>query len=618
VFLLLVGFAPAMARAQSEPPNLSADQIEPLLTPVPAGLGPPCKDRGHWSNDRIRRATGRLIKRADETIRDGFPAWSDEAYLEYSRTGTRINFEKIIFERQQKLNALVIAACVTNERKYISVLETLLKSVAAEPTWTLSASDPRLENFRGRYSVELNAAEFGGELAQSLYMLDGTIDPEVWNLVRTRIQERLIDPVFAELRHGRGPAWLQEANNWNAVCSAGFLGAVLTLVKDPKQRSEAIATIYRTVETYLRSFGPDGYGSEGMTYWSYGFSRYALIRAYALGATAGQVDFYNRPRVREIALFPYRFQMAPGSVAAFGDALKGQPPDLFTLIYLNRTMNLSIKSLPPNSPATERSTRFTVLALFEDNKLAAKPVDKPVEFPAPRRDYFENAQVLVGRPGAEGNTRVAFTMKATGGGPHSHDDIGSYALTLCGKQIMGDPGRFIYYSADLSDRRHQKVLNSYGHPVPLVDGDLQTVVLGDRAPIKLDLSDAVDRATIDIRQFYKHAHPKSLKREYVYDRRAAGTFSVRDSVEFEREGYFDSPITTDTEFSVENNKKIVFGPGGKDGFIQIDAAYDYRINVETIEKNGLRFSRIGIASTGKIKDGWVQYTYHAPRNGQCP
>jgi hypothetical protein len=355
-----------------------------------------------------------------------------------------------------------------------------------------------------------------------------------------------------------------------------------------------------------------------VTYWGYGFSRYALLRAYVLRATAGKVDFYARPRVREIALFPYRFQMSPGSVAAFGDSLKGQAPDGFTMIYLEHALKLGMKPLPAKLPVNNRSVRFTSLALFEENRPVATGDATQVPFPLPHHDYFENAQVLIGRPGPARQTRLAYTLKATGGGPHSHDDMGSYVLALCGKQVMGDPGRFHYYSADLHDRRNTKVLNSFGHPVPLVDGDMQTVVQGDRADIKLALSDTLDRVTVDLAKFYKTARPKALKREYVYDRRERGSFQIEDSVEFAEKGTFDTALTTDLEFTLDGRSKVMLGPTGRAGTIQIEASFEHELRTEEIEKNGLRFSRIGIASTGKIASGWIRYTYLPPSNGACP
>ena len=616
IFVASITWTINHSRASS--PQYSADQIEANLTPLAIGLGPRCRERTQWDIPLVRQATHRMIMLADAALRDGFAKWSDDAYLEYSRTGTRINFEKIIFDRADKLHQLAIAACVTGDKKYLTGVENLLSSIAAQPSWTLSASDPKLENFRGRFSVELMAAEMGGEIGQLLYLLEGMIDPEVERLLKTRIAERVINPIFTQLERGTGPFWLHEANNWNAVCLSGFVTAVLTTVDDPKKRALAIATAYRFSETYLNSFGPDGYGAEGVTYWSYGFSRYSLLRAYVLRATAGKVDFYARPRVKEIALFPYRFQMSPGSVAAFGDSLKGQAPDGFTMIYLEHAFRFGMRPLPIKLPVNLKSVRFTSLALFEENKNVETGEVTSVTFPLPRHDYFKNAQVLVGRPGPGRQTRLAYTLKATGGGPHSHDDIGSYVLALCGKQVMGDPGRFHYYSADLHDRRNTKVLNSFGHPVPFVDGDMQTVVQGDRAEIKLALSDTVDHITVDLAKFYKSARPKVLRREYVYDRNERGSFRIEDSVEFADAGMFDTALTTDLTFTLDGRSKVILGPAGRAGSIQVAASFDYELRTEEIEKNGLRFSRIGIASTGKIASGWIRYTYQPPSNGACP
>jgi hypothetical protein len=124
--------------------------------------------------------------------------------------------------------------------------------------------------------------------------------------------------------------------------------------------------------------------------------------------------------------------------------------------------------------------------------------------------------------------------------------------------------------------------------------------------------------TVDLAKFYKAARPKSLTREYVYDRRDSGSFQIEDSVAYADSGKFDTALTTDLEFALEGRSKVMLGPTGRAGTVQIEASFDYDLKVEEIEKNGLRFTRIGIASTQKIANGWIRYKYLPPPNRGCP
>src|SRR5262249_42190682 len=96
-----------------------------------------------------------------------------------------------------------------------------------------------------------------------------------------------------------------------------------------------------------------------------------------------------------------------------------------------------------------------------------------------------------------------------------------------------------------------------------------------------------------------------------------GSFRIEDSVEFTDVGTFDSALTTDLPFTFDGRSKVMLGTGGRAGVVQVEASFDYELRTEEIEKNGLRFSRIGIASTGKIASGCIRYTYQPPSNGAC-
>ncbi len=369
----------------------SSDQILQTLTVEPTGIGPRCGANSAWRSEGIRAKTSNIIALADKDTREGYPEWNREAYLEYTRNGTRVNFERIIFERARQASHLAVAACVTGDPTYLRQLEKLLGSIADQPSWTLSATDPKLDNLFGRsFTVELNSAEMGGEIGQILYLLHGLLSQDIEARIKEKLEERVILPVFSQLQRARGPFWLYEANNWNAVCLSGFVSAVLTTIQDQKRRAQAIQIAEEFSQNYLRSFGSDGYAPEGITYWGYGFSRYSLLRAFILQSTKAQIDFFDRPEIIPIAEFPFRFEMAPGSVAAFGDAQKGKRPDEFTMAYANMAFNFETgaRALPVN----DGSIRFASLALFPQNNVLHSPSDPLKTGHFNLHDYFASGK----------------------------------------------------------------------------------------------------------------------------------------------------------------------------------------------------------------------------------
>ena len=65
---------------------------------------------------------------------------------------------------------------------------------------------------------------------------------------------------------------------------------------------------------------PDGYDTEGIGYWNYGFSHFIELRENLMRATKSKIDLLASRKMQKVALFGLEFPMMPGNAAAFGDA----------------------------------------------------------------------------------------------------------------------------------------------------------------------------------------------------------------------------------------------------------------------------------------------------------
>ena len=82
--------------------------------------------------------------------------------------------------------------------------------------------------------------------------------------------------------------WLSSTNNWNAVCLAGVTGAALATVESRRDRAFFAAAAEENIQSYLRGFTPDGYCSEGVGYWNYGFGHYMMLAETLRQASGGR------------------------------------------------------------------------------------------------------------------------------------------------------------------------------------------------------------------------------------------------------------------------------------------------------------------------------------------
>ena len=67
-------------------------------------------------------------------------------------------------------------------------------------------------------------------------------------------------------------------NNWNSVCLAGVTGAALTLLADKEERAYFVAAAEKYNVYGMKGYADDGYCSEGVGYYNYGFRAYILLR----------------------------------------------------------------------------------------------------------------------------------------------------------------------------------------------------------------------------------------------------------------------------------------------------------------------------------------------------
>ena len=91
------------------------------------------------------------------------------------------------------------------------------------------------------------------------------------------------------------------------------------------------------------------------------------------------------------------------------------------------------------------------------------------------RSWFEDAGVLIARPAQDSDAVLGVALKGGHNAEHhNHNDVGSYVVVVKDRAVLLDPGSEVYTARTFSAQRYEsKLLNSFGHPVPVVAGQLQ-------------------------------------------------------------------------------------------------------------------------------------------------
>ncbi len=607
--------APSLEAAQyAELTESRVTELAAIIPTNPKGLGPNCADRASWSEPALTRRLVEVTAAADALLKQDFPQWSDEAYLEYAASGKRPKGEQMMNARKAWLMPLVLAECTEGKSRYLPTLDKVLLELSNQPSWTWPAHDKSLRNFRNRnYEVDLFAADTAHDLAQTLYMLGDRLPTTTRSQVAAALEQRIFAPMRRSFARGsKDHWWLQANHNWNAVCLKGVVGAALAAAPDRRDRALFAAAGEHYIKNYIAGFPNDGYSLEGPSYWNYGFSHFVGLRELLAQATQGGVDLFSSEKIRAIALYGYRIEMAPDVIAAFGDAPRTTKIDGLTRAYVNAAFELGAPHRLQDLPIRPREKANAAVIVDAVTALFVQPAPTHGGGATATVDlasYFPDVGVLISRPAGVG--RLGASIKAGGNGNHSHNDVGSYSIALGAQQPTGDPGVTVYSSKTFGPERYSiRAINSFGHPVPVVAGALQLNAMQATPKVtETRLSEQSSGISIDLKSAYAVEALTSLSRTMRHQRTGAEMVMIEDRVVFSRPETFEVALIVHGDWRDRGDGSIEIRQTGERLITQIEASTRYDLVVENIDEEGLKFTRIGIRLFGKVKEGFVRQTF---------
>ncbi len=551
--------------------TINATRVDEIAAMLPAhaeGVGRPITDRAAWQDAMARHPElQEIIRQAARDAARPLPAQPDSLYLEFSRDGNRDHWQNVAGSRRGRISVFTLAECLENNGRFIPPLEQTIAAICAERTWVLPAHDGKLQNFYGKtIDIELGSSALAADLATADYLLGDKLSPETRNLIHQNLERRIFTP-YRAAANGERPEfhWMRAlSNNWNAVCYDGVTTAALATIDSPRQRAWFIALVEKNISSYLDGgFTPDGYCVEGLGYWNYGFGHFITLSENIREATGGKLDLMSLTDAAQPALFGERSEILDGVHLSIADCNPDTGPSPLLMNYLNRRFDLK--------QAEWNVTRLAG-SLYEDAVMAYLPADLPVisqsqgtaEFPW--RTWFPDAGILVCRPGSGTSPRFAVAIKGGNNGVnHGHNDVGSFSVVEGTNMVICDPGGEVYTERTFSARRYEsKMLNSFGHAVPIVAGQSQRNGKQARAVVlATNFTAAADGIVFDLRSAYPVPDLKKLQRMFVYRRGPDASLEVRDAVAFTVPEHFESALITWGQIrqTAENELTISDGAG---------------------------------------------------------
>lgn len=591
-------------------------EIAAMLPEMPTGPCPKASDRTAWQPLMDTPAAESIIKRATAYIGVEPPPLTDEGYLEFSQNGNRSRFESVYFQRTTRLNLLALAETLEYKGRFIPTLESDIHAICNEKSWNLPAHDKNLNDFYNRsHHAALFSTEIAANLAYTDWWLGEKLSPEIRAEIRRETNRRIFGPYWPVVRNGVIPDgfwWVRGRNNWNAVCHDNLIRAALILLEDRRERAEIIAGAENGMPFYINGYSPDGYCSEGMGYWNYGYGHFLQMAETLLLATDGKLSFYNHPRLEKVAAFARDIQIEENVCPAFADCGVSAKPSTAFMSYIQRRYPSAVfKAIPPQTaPSTSFAT--TALHCFYDHLY---PIDNlPQVGVFPPRSLFKDAGIYIGRSTSEAIGRFGTAFKAGHNGEeHNHNDVGSFTVVLNGKQYFLDPGGEAYTKQTFSkDRYKSQMLNSYGHMVPIVAGKLQTTGAKSFGTfVSTEFSDEKDVIVADIKNAYLDAPSlKSLRRTFTFDR-TVPSVTVRDDVSFDSPQTFETClVTTQSIHQLSGQEYLAYnGKGAVKATVAAEGGELAMTVGEVVNPNRVAPKRIAVAFKQPVTTASITITF---------
>ena len=587
----------------------------------PQGIGRPASDRAWWGELAKTPESAVAVKAAEKWLKTPMPAFDPERYLDFTTNGDRTRYQGVNTRRWDRFMRLVMGECLEGKGRFVPALEETVKSLCGDASWILPAHDHAAGVFNGASPyADLAVAMNGYQMALAIWMLDGRLPVETLALMRENVQKRLTGPILKTI-DGTAPKnvldghwWARCNNNWNAVCTAGAVGAILATEPSRETRAKAVEWAVRNMDSFLSGFGGDGYCSEGVGYWNYGFGHFVVLSEALRSQTGGKVDLFGKESVRRIAAAPSLLETADGVYPSFADCGLGSRPDSELLEMAGWRLSKQPFTGNASMPLAGAGLIYQTMTELVARREAAAAVRKePAKLPL--RSWFEHSGVCVMRPAKPGGMAVAL-KGGHNAEHHNHNDVGTTVVVWKGRPVIADPGSMVYRAETFGkDRYRLPIMGSFGHSVPIVAGFLQAPGGQCRGNVLgTDFTAPRDSVVIDFASAYPSSGLKKLEREWIYQRDGDGSLVIEDRFAFGQASAFATGLIGlgDWYLVAGGDKRASFViDGGAGALLELDVEFSGRgqWEVTTINNPGKpTASRLGLSLIEPAATGFIRTT----------
>ena len=427
-----------------------------------------------------------LVSQGEACLGYEYPVIRATDFMDFRRTGNRVDFEKLYFERRYALNSLVVAECVEDQGRFLDDIINGIFVLCEESAWQLPAHNSYVRDTpqeilpdATRPVLDLFACETGAQLACIRYLLGSRLD-RVSPFINTRIAHELERRILIPYLHEHF-WWMgndgESTNNWTPWCTQNVLLAVFLHGALPGTEKAVTLKAAESLDHFLKDYGEDGCCDEGAQYFRHAGLCLDGAAAILDRITGGAFqEFYTWEKVKNIASYIFHVHVDDKYYINFADCspVAGRA-GVREFLFGKRTVQPELMLFAARDFKAaggdifaDESNRLNLFyrmqTLFHYQEIMDHDTSRT---PVHRDIYYPSVGLFLSRD----NTFCLAVKAGDNDDSHNHNDTGSFTLYKSGQPLFVDIGVESYSAKTFSDRRYEIwTMQSCYHNLPTIEG----------------------------------------------------------------------------------------------------------------------------------------------------
>ncbi|MDB5210175.1 MAG: hypothetical protein JWQ30_1002 [Sediminibacterium sp.] len=521
--------------------------------------------------DSVRQS---IIKQAEEYKDKPFTSIPASVTLEYVRNGNRVNYERLSFDKRNRLFTLVLAESMENKKRFTDAIVNGIWNICEETYWGVTAHIGSQRRGSGLPDVSDPTVDlFGAETAAVLALTDyftgpklDSISPLIRERITIEVNKKILNSYENEVARygyfGNGKR-TAKVNNWDPWVVSNCMTAFLLLEKNEERRAKLIVQSMSLLDLYINGLGEDGATDEGPSYWfAAGLALFDGLTMLA-DATNQKVTMFNHPLIKQLGSYIYQTHIDGEYFVNVADATPKIKADGVGIYRFGKAVNdkemmrfgsWAYHHIQDNTPKVE--------SFFKPRQLynlatAAEVASAPQSESKLPSMYLPSVELMTAR------TNDNLFIASHGGNnaeSHNHNDVGDFIIYADGSPVIIDAGKGTYMAITFSRDRYKLWYNtSPYHNVPLVNGIEQEPNGNAKANnVSFNTANSITTFNMDLEKAYpEKAGIKQWNRNIVVDHQK-NIIKVKDSYQLTDNPQLTQTFMTVCDTDIDTPGKIVF------------------------------------------------------------